>query len=117
MLFWIPDVSNSKKYVIQKNIYSINFNQNCNEPFFGEWACEIKKNIYICFTDFHFSFLLAPVFIVQYLFDEAQILANNLINQNKLMNYNGSNELLSKEQWEYLYKLGEKVKQTLDNVT
>lgn len=76
-----------------------------------------EKYIYICFTDFHFSFLSAPVFIVQYLFDEAQILANNLINQNKLMNYNGSNELLSKEQWEYLYKLGEKVKQTLDNVT
>lgn len=64
-----------------------------------------------------FLSLSAPVFIVQYLFDEAQILANNLINQNKLMNYNGSNELLSKEQWEYLYKLGEKVKQTLENVT
>lgn len=32
------------------------------------------------------------------------------------MNYNGSNELLFKEQWEYLYKFGEKVKQMFDNV-
>nr|XP_011418813.2 palmitoleoyl-protein carboxylesterase notum1 [Crassostrea gigas] len=74
-----------------------------------QWRCYFGYRMY--------PTLKTPVFIVQYLFDEAQILANNLINQNKLMNYNGSNELLSKEQWEYLYKLGEKVKQTLDNVT
>ena len=54
---------------------------------------------------------------MQYLFDEAQITANNLIDQSQLMTHSGNDALFSKQQWEYLYRLGEHVKQTLENVS
>ncbi|KAJ8315347.1 hypothetical protein KUTeg_007497 [Tegillarca granosa] len=58
----------------------------------------------------------SPVFIVQYLFDEAQITVNNLIDPSQLVMERGS-ATFSQEQWEYLYKLGEHLKNTLHNVT
>ena len=76
----------------------------------------IKPNYNVDFKSFTFP-ISAPVFIVQYLFDEAQITANNLIDQSQLMTHSGNDALFSKQQWEYLYRLGEHVKQTLENVS
>lgn len=68
------------------------------------------------FTNSSLYYVPAPVFIVQYLFDEAQITVNNLIDPSQLVMERGS-ATFSQEQWEYLYKLGEHLKNTLHNVT
>ena len=60
----------------------------------------------------------APVFIVQYLFDEAQITVNNLLDHSQLiMNSKRKTGIMSKEQWQYLHNLGEEVKKSLQNVS
>ncbi|KAK3089800.1 hypothetical protein FSP39_006629 [Pinctada imbricata] len=77
-----------------------------------------ESNPWLCYFGYRmYPTLKTPVFIVQYLFDEAQIMVNNLIDQSYLMTYNGNDALFSKEQWEYLYRLGEQVKNTLENVS
>ncbi len=47
----------------------------------------------------------APVFVVQYLFDEAQITADNV------------GPPVKKKQWQYIHDLGQDMKQTLRNVS
>ncbi|XP_069133357.1 palmitoleoyl-protein carboxylesterase notum1'-like [Argopecten irradians] len=72
------------------------------------WKCYFGYRIY--------PTLKTPIFIVQYLFDEAQITVNNLIDQSQLA-MNRGNTVFSRGQWEYLHNLGEHVKSTLQNVT
>lgn len=49
--------------------------------------------------------ITAPLFIFQWLFDKAQ------------MKFNNVGTPLSKEQWDYIHRMGRIVRQTLDNVT
>lgn len=50
-------------------------------------------------------YLTAVVFIVQYLYDEAQLSADNV------------GLPVSRKQWEYIQGIGQEVRSTLDNVT
>jgi hypothetical protein len=63
--------------------------------------------------------LSAPVFIVQYLFDEAQITVNNLLDHSRMImdSKKSKSGIMSKEQWQYLHNLGEEVKKSLNNVS
>ena len=49
--------------------------------------------------------LLAIVFIVQHLFDEAQIIADNV------------GPPVTRQQWQYLYRLGLDIRNSLSNVS
>ena len=62
-------------------------------------------------TDFRVS---APLYVIQYLFDEAQIHVDNVFDQ---IRSDSSASLVSKEQWDYLHKLGQEVRNTLENVS
>ena len=62
-------------------------------------------------TFYHFS---APLYVIQYLFDEAQILVDNVFEQ---IRSDSSASTVSKEQWNYLHKLGQEVRNTLENVS
>jgi hypothetical protein len=47
----------------------------------------------------------APVFVVQHLFDEAQITVNNV------------GPPVKKSQWQYIHRIGQDMKTTLSNVS
>ena len=51
------------------------------------------------------ALVTAPVFVVQHLFDEAQITADNV------------GPPVKKEQWQYIHNMGEDMKLTLMNVS
>ncbi|CAH1799058.1 unnamed protein product [Owenia fusiformis] len=61
------------------------------------WRCYFGYRMY--------PTLRTPVFVVQHLFDEAQITFNNV------------GPPVKKEQWHYIHKVGEKIKNTLLNVS
>ncbi|XP_076076748.1 palmitoleoyl-protein carboxylesterase notum1-like [Mytilus galloprovincialis] len=76
-----------------------------------QWKCYFGYKMY--------PTLKTPVFIVQYLFDEAQISVMNLLDISHL-SMNSKNQyagIMSKEQWQYLHNLGEEVKKSLHNVS
>lgn len=52
------------------------------------------------------TLFLASLFVFQWMFDEAQMLANNV-----------PTPALRKEEWDYVYKVGDELKKTLMNVT
>lgn len=52
-----------------------------------------------------YTTLRAPLFIVQWLFDEAQMAANNVANP------------MNRAQWDYIYKMGLQIRNSLHNVT
>lgn len=64
-----------------------------------------------------FLFLFsAPLYVIQYLFDEAQILVDNVFEHAQVRNDNSAS-LITKQQWDYLHKLGQEVRDTLENVS
>ncbi|XP_041350935.1 palmitoleoyl-protein carboxylesterase NOTUM-like [Gigantopelta aegis] len=67
------------------------------------WRCYFGHRIY--------PHLKTPLFILQNLYDAAQIKVDNVFDDN------GRGAELSSGQWSYLLKLGEEVKQTLQNAT
>lgn len=75
------------------------------------WKCYFGYRMY--------PTLKTPVFIVQYLFDEAQITVNNLLDHSRMImdSKKGKSGTMSKEQWEYMHNLGEEVKKSLQNVS
>jgi hypothetical protein len=52
------------------------------------------------------SLYVASLFVFQWMFDEAQMLVNNV-----------PTPALKKEEWDYVYRLGDELKKTLINVT
>ena len=58
----------------------------------------------------------APIYVIQYLFDEAQIHVDNVFEHDQIRS-DISASLVSKSQWDYLYKLGQEVRHTLENVS
>ena len=54
--------------------------------------------------------------MIQYLFDEAQIHVDNVFEHDQIRS-DISASLVSKSQWDYLYKLGQEVRHTLENVS
>ncbi|KAK2141445.1 hypothetical protein LSH36_1096g00010 [Paralvinella palmiformis] len=62
-----------------------------------QWKCYFGYRIY--------STLKTPVFVVQHLFDEAQITADNV------------GPPIKKEQWQYIHNIGKDMKQTMMNVS
>ncbi|XP_013422007.1 palmitoleoyl-protein carboxylesterase notum1 isoform X2 [Lingula anatina] len=73
--------------------------QACKESFPGnqQWSCYFGYNIY--------PTLNTPVFVIQYLFDEAQITADHV------------GTPVNKEQWHYIHNLGNDIRNTLENVS
>lgn len=51
------------------------------------------------------SLLSAPLFVFQWLFDEAQMTADNV------------GAPVTKQQWDYIHKMGDSLRQTFENVT
>ncbi|XP_057319652.1 palmitoleoyl-protein carboxylesterase NOTUM [Microplitis mediator] len=71
---------------------------NCVAQYPDEpWRCFFGYRLYPSLT--------APLFIFQWLFDKAQMKANNV------------GTPMSKEQWNYIHKMGDSLRQTFDNVT
>jgi len=58
----------------------------------------------------------APLYVVQHLFDEAQILVDNVFEQTQVRS-DTSAALVAPAQWQYLYNLGQEVRRTLKNVS
>lgn len=56
-------------------------------------------------TNFVISSISAPLFIFQWVFDEAQMTADNV------------GKPISKEQWDYIHSIGERLRKTFENVT
>ncbi|KAL3882516.1 hypothetical protein ACJMK2_028852 [Sinanodonta woodiana] len=72
------------------------------------WRCYFGYRIY--------ATLKTPLYVIQYLFDEAQIMVDNVFDESQIRGDNFA-PALSKSQWEYLHKLGQEVRNTLENVT
>ena len=66
--------------------------------------CAILLLSIVFFSKLFLFIVLAPVFVVQHLFDEAQIAADNVGTPTK------------KEQWTYIHHLGHDMRHTLLNV-
>lgn len=54
--------------------------------------------------------------MIQHLFDEVQILVDNVFEQTQVKGDNTA-ATVTKPQWEYLHKLGQEVRKTLENVS
>lgn len=81
----------------------------CNSPF----ECIYLKPDHLTCIEMldrtcHFFSCVAPVFIVQWLFDEEQLKVENI--------YMGG-QSLSEEQWQYIQNLGKEIKNSLRDVT
>ncbi|RWS16397.1 protein notum-like protein [Dinothrombium tinctorium] len=61
------------------------------------WRCYFGYRVY--------QTLRTPLFVVQWLFDEAQMTADNVATP------------ISKAQWNYIHKMGQELRKTLENVT
>ncbi|XP_035715762.1 palmitoleoyl-protein carboxylesterase NOTUM isoform X2 [Folsomia candida] len=73
--------------------------ERCQNSYPDEpWSCFFGYRIY--------PTLKASSFIFQWMFDEAQMLVNNV-----------PTPVLKKEEWDYVYKVGDELKKTLINVT
>lgn len=71
---------------------------NCHNQYTSEpWRCYFGYRIY--------PTLKTPIFIVQWIFDEAQMTFDNVAHP------------ATKEEWNYIYKLGQDLKRTFANVT
>ncbi|PBC34946.1 Protein notum [Apis cerana cerana] len=68
-------------------------NKHRNEP----WRCYFGYRLYPTLT--------APLFVFQWLFDEAQMSADNV------------GAPVTKQQWDYIHKMGDSLRQTFENVT
>lgn len=72
----------------------------------------LDKNMSCCVhlwcKKFHVVFLVAPLFVVQWLFDEEQLRVENI--------YMGGQHM-SQEQWQYIQNLGRELKNSLSDVT
>ncbi|KAG8039200.1 hypothetical protein G9C98_003507 [Cotesia typhae] len=69
-------------------------------------VAQYPKEPWKCFFGYKlYPTLSTPLFIFQWLFDKAQ------------MKFNNVGTPLSKEQWDYIHRMGRIVRQTLDNVT
>ncbi|KAK3588353.1 hypothetical protein CHS0354_003283 [Potamilus streckersoni] len=77
-------------------------------PASEHWRCYFGYRIY--------ATLKTPLYVIQYLFDEAQIMVDNVFDESQIRGENSA-PALSKLQWEYLHKLGQEVRNTLENVT
>ncbi|XP_064489885.1 palmitoleoyl-protein carboxylesterase notum1-like [Ornithodoros turicata] len=73
--------------------------ERCTQHYAPEdqWKCSFGYRIY--------DTLRAPTFVIQWLFDEAQMTVDNV------------GPPKSKAQWDYIHAMGDKLKQTLKNVT
>ncbi|XP_066583261.1 palmitoleoyl-protein carboxylesterase NOTUM [Prorops nasuta] len=67
--------------------------KHANEP----WRCYFGYRLYPTLT--------APLFVFQWLFDEAQMSADNV------------GAPVTKQQWDYIHKMGDSLRQTFENVT
>jgi len=54
--------------------------------------------------------------VIQHLFDEAQILVDNVFEQTQIRGENSA-AMVTKQQWQYLHKLGQETRKTLSNVS
>ncbi|XP_045196487.1 palmitoleoyl-protein carboxylesterase notum1-like [Mercenaria mercenaria] len=72
------------------------------------WRCYFGYRLY--------RTLKNPLYVIQHLFDEAQILVDNVFEQTQIKGDNTA-ATVTKSQWEYLHKLGQEVRKTLDNVS
>ncbi|KAK9303589.1 hypothetical protein QLX08_004754 [Tetragonisca angustula] len=68
-------------------------NEHPNEP----WRCYFGYRLYPTLT--------APLFVFQWLFDEAQMSADNV------------GAPVTKQQWDYIHKMGDSLRQTFENVS
>ncbi|XP_053650994.2 palmitoleoyl-protein carboxylesterase NOTUM isoform X1 [Cherax quadricarinatus] len=70
----------------------------CREEYpLHPWYCYFGYRVY--------PTMQSPVFVFQWIFDEAQMTANNVGKPN------------SKEQWDYIHGIGERIRKTFENVT
>ncbi|XP_060589837.1 palmitoleoyl-protein carboxylesterase NOTUM-like isoform X2 [Ruditapes philippinarum] len=72
------------------------------------WRCYFGYRLY--------KTLKNPLYVIQHLFDEAQILVDNVFEQTQIKGDNSA-ATVTKPQWEYLHKLGQEVRKTLENVS
>ncbi|KAH3738687.1 hypothetical protein DPMN_045327 [Dreissena polymorpha] len=72
------------------------------------WRCYFGYRMY--------KSLKTPLYVIQHLFDEAQILVDNVFEQTQIRG-DTSAAMVTKSQWQYLHKLGQEVRRTLENVT
>ncbi|ODM98832.1 Palmitoleoyl-protein carboxylesterase NOTUM [Orchesella cincta] len=81
------------------NLWNARVPKSCQDSYPDEpWSCFFGYRIY--------PTLKASLFVFQWLFDEAQMLVNNV-----------PTPALKKEEWDYVYKVGDELKKTLLNVT
>ncbi|WAR09024.1 NOTUM-like protein [Mya arenaria] len=72
------------------------------------WRCYFGYRIY--------KNIKTPLYVIQHLFDEAQILVDNVFEQTQIRG-DQSAAMVSRSQWQYLHKLGQEVRNTLQNVS
>lgn len=87
---------------------------------FGNCVSEVEQEYYFkdamqINTKSNFT-SLDPLYVIQHLFDEAQILVDNVFEQTQIKGDNTAASV-TKPQWEYLHKLGQEVRKTLENVS
>nr|XP_012232577.1 PREDICTED: protein notum homolog isoform X1 [Linepithema humile] len=71
---------------------------NCASKYPGEtWRCFFGYRLYPTLT--------APLFVFQWIFDEAQMRASNVAIP------------MTRQQWDYIHEMGDSLRQTLENVT
>nr|XP_014272503.1 palmitoleoyl-protein carboxylesterase NOTUM [Halyomorpha halys] len=72
--------------------------QSCKKHYVSEsWRCFFGYRLYPTLT--------APLFVFQWLFDEAQMTADNV------------GAPVTKQQWDYIHKMGDSLRSTFENVT
>ncbi|KAL4233887.1 hypothetical protein ACF0H5_008560 [Mactra antiquata] len=84
--------------------------ESCMEeyPESEHWRCYFGYRLY--------NKLKHPLYVIQHLFDEAQILVDNVFEQTQIKGDNTA-ATVTKPQWQYLHKLGQEVRKTLENVS